>query len=95
MRKTAAPLRRIYDQMVDVYIPGCPPRPDALLEGITVCTNRSVPGRRDARHHRGASAADVGRAFIIASILQPPPWRKYRQRSAAASERKTMLSAVV
>ena len=79
--KMAAPLRQIYDQMlepkwviamgacassggmfnnyaivqsvdkivpVDMYVPGCPPRPEQLIEGI-VRLHEAVQGRRAAR----------------------------------------------
>ena len=79
--KMAAPLRQIYDQMlepkwviamgacassggmfnnyaivqsvdkivpVDIYVPGCPPRPEQLIEGI-IRLHEAVQGRRPAR----------------------------------------------
>jgi NADH-quinone oxidoreductase subunit B len=87
--KMAAPLRQIYDQMlepkwviamgacassggmfnnyttlqgvdkivaVDVYVPGCPPRPEALMEGIIRLHERVLAGIPPAYEVRGVAS---------------------------------------
>ena len=34
---------------VDVYVPGCPPRPEALLHGLDVLAQQSPAGHRAGR----------------------------------------------
>ena len=87
--KMAAPLRQIYDQMlepkwviamgacassagmfnnysvlqgvdkivgVDIYVPGCPPRPEALMEGIVRLHERVLAGIPPAYEVRGVAS---------------------------------------
>jgi NADH-quinone oxidoreductase subunit B len=61
---------------VDIYIPGCPPRPEALLHGLTELQAKiraeRVSGPGAARHLQAASASEYPIPDYGAHDLEPP-----------------------
>ncbi|MFD4524718.1 NADH-quinone oxidoreductase subunit B [Streptomyces sp. NPDC058470] len=54
---------------VDVYVPGCPPRPEALLQGILKLQEKIA---RESLGERYGSASRTSPAALQSGLVQPP-----------------------